>query len=204
MLDPERFLPDLVSRETSEKLDRFAALILEENERQNLISRSSAADVMCRHIIDSAQLIRFGERQANWLDIGSGPGLPGLVLAILGVRKITLVEPRRLRTDFLRRCVQALEMSNVEIVTGKVEGIHGQFDVITARAVASVERLLSLSHRLLAPGGQWVLPKGRTAAKELEEAQAAWQGDFRLEPSLTDPDARILVASGVRRKAGRG
>ncbi len=179
-------------------------MLAEENVRQNLISRASSADLWERHIVDSAQLLRYGKREANWLDIGSGPGLPGMVLALLDVRHITLVEPRRLRTAFLERCVGELALDNVTVITGKAERISASYDVITARAVASLGNLFDLGKPLLAPGGRWVLPKGRSAAKELAEARTSWQGDFRLEPSLTDPDARILVASKVRRKAGRG
>lgn len=192
-----------VPRETECKLKGFADLLLAENEHQNLISKASQGQLWERHLLDSAQLLRFGSADSSWLDIGSGPGLPGLVLAILGVKSITLVEPRRLRTEFLERCVDQLALSNVTVITGKVERVSGSFDVITARAVASLERLFAMSYPLLAPNGRWVLPKGRSAAKELEEARATWQGNFRLERSLTDPDARILVASGVKRKAGR-
>lgn len=192
-----------VSRETQPKLEQYARLLLMENTRQNLISRSSEKSLWSRHILDSAQLLRHGDQDADWLDIGSGPGLPGLVLAILGVRSITLVEPRRLRTDFLHSCIRELGLTNAQVITGKAEQVQGRFDVVTARAVASLDRLIDLSHHLVRPSGRWVLPKGRTAGNELEAARATWQGDFRLEPSLTDPDARILVASGVRRKVGR-
>lgn len=193
-----------VSRETGEKLAHFASLLIEENGRQNLISKATVADLWARHIEDSLQLLDHAPRDARWLDIGSGPGLPGLVLAIAGVSSITLVEPRRLRTDFLELCRASLELQNVEIVTGKVERIEGMFDVITARAVASVDRLFALGERLVSPSGQWVLPKGRSAEKELVEARATWQGEFTLQPSRTDPDARILLARGVRRRVGRG
>lgn len=193
-----------VSRETFEKLESFASLLLNENERQNLISKASADEIWPRHLLDSAQLMRLAPAEGDWLDIGSGPGLPGLVLAVLGVKSICLVEPRRLRTDFLHRCIEELELGNATVVTGKAEQAVGRYDVITARAVASLSHLFLLGSRLLAPKGHWVLPKGRSAEKELEEARATWQGSFRLEHSLTDPDARILVASGVQRKAGRG
>jgi len=193
-----------VSRETVAKLERYSTLLIEENERQNLISRRSANELWNRHLLDSAQLLRLAPKDASWLDIGSGAGLPGMVLAILGVRSITLVEPRRLRTDFLQRCVAELQLDNVEVVTAKAETLQRRYDVITARAVASVEDIFSLGERLTTASSHWVLPKGRSAAKELEEARATWQGDIRLEPSLTDPEARILVASGVKRKAGRG
>lgn len=195
-----------VSRETHAKVEAYAAMLLAENERQNLISRNSAEQIWERHLLDSAQLLAHAPVAAEWLDIGSGPGLPGLVLAILGVGRMTLVEPRPLRTAFLERCVAALSLGNVTVVTGKAEQIRGSYDVITARAVAPLPGLFAIGAPLMRDNGTWLLPKGRSAAKELEEARALWQGDFRLEPSRTDPDARILVAHGVKRtrKAGRG
>ncbi|NJC04859.1 16S rRNA (guanine527-N7)-methyltransferase [Sphingomonas kaistensis] len=182
----------------------YAQLLLEENERQNLISRASVETLWDRHILDSLQLLNHGASDDLWLDVGSGPGLPGIVLAIAGVRHITLVEPRRLRTDFLARCCDTLGLSNVTIVTGKAEQLRARFDVITARAVASLDKLFAIGVPLMSQNGRWVLPKGRSAEKELEEARVTWQGDFRLVPSQTDPDARILVAQGVRRRTGRG
>jgi 16S rRNA (guanine527-N7)-methyltransferase len=193
-----------VSRETEEKLQAYVALLLAENERQNLISKSSAEAIWSRHIDDSLQLLDHGPAEANWLDVGSGAGLPGIVLAVAGVRQITLVEPRPLRTQFLERCRDQLALDGVSIVTGKVEQLRGSFDVITARAVAALDKLFALGEPLIAPGGRWVLPKGRSAEKELVEARATWQGDFRLVSSRTDPEARILVARQVRRRTGRG
>jgi 16S rRNA (guanine527-N7)-methyltransferase len=193
-----------VSRETWDRLDLYAELLLRENGRQNIISKASAEDIWGRHLIDSAQLFSFGQPGGRWLDIGSGPGLPGMVLAILGASSVTMVEPRKLRTAFLASCRDQLGLDNVEIVTGKVESIAGAFDLITARAVARLDRLFALAHRLSHPTSCWVLPKGRTAPKELEEARVNWQGDFRLEPSLTDPEARVLVARNVRPRTGRG
>ncbi|GAA4031434.1 16S rRNA (guanine(527)-N(7))-methyltransferase RsmG [Sphingomonas rosea] len=193
-----------VSRETAAKIERYVSLLLDENSRQNLISRGSVEDVWQRHIIDSAQLLRHAPTDASWLDIGSGPGLPGMVLAMRDVREVTMVEPRRLRTAFLERCRDELDLKNVTIVTGKTDQLSGRYDVITARAVASIDRLFAISLPLSHPESRWVLPKGRSAAKELEEARRTWQGNFRLEPSVTDPESRILVAEAVRRKAGRG
>lgn len=194
----------IVSRETGGRLRRYVSLLLDENSRQNLISRSSGEEIWTRHIEDSLQLLHHAPANADWLDIGSGAGLPGIVLAIAGVRRITLVEPRRLRTDFLARVCTELELNNATIITGKAEQLSGTFDVITARAVASLGNLFALGELLVGAGGRWVLPKGRSAEKELAEAGATWQGDFRLEPSITDPEARILVARNVRRRVGRG
>ncbi len=191
-----------VSRETRALLDRYVALLLDENDRQNLISRSTVAEIWDRHIVDSAQLVRFAPRpDSSWLDIGSGAGLPGLVIAIMTEGPVTLVEPRKLRANFLQRTTETLGLgSRVTVHAAKAERIAGQFEVITARAVASVDSLLRISQHLSTDKTLWLFPKGKRAQKELEEARHAWQGDFRLEPSMTSDEAAILVGAGVRRK----
>jgi len=193
-----------VSRETSEKLERFAALLIEENQRQNLVAKSTIEDLWTRHIDDAAQLISYGAPGVTWLDIGSGAGLPGIVIAILTGAQMVLVEPRRLRADFLQRAVDTLELGpEVVVIRSKVEAVRcAPVDIITARAVASIDRLFLIANHLSHKGTIWVLPKGRSAKSELDAARQTWQGEFRLEPSRTDPDAQILVASRVRRKSG--
>jgi 16S rRNA (guanine527-N7)-methyltransferase len=192
-----------VSRETFARLEAFAALIEEENERQNLVARSTLAALWDRHLIDSAQLLRYAPQGVSrWLDVGSGAGLPGIVLAILSGEPILLVEPRRLRADFLRRCVNQLDLLDAEVACSKVEQVTGSFDVVTARAVATADRLLAMTLRLSHPGTRWVLPKGRSGAKELADVRRAWQGRFRAEVSITDPEAVVLVAEGVKPRGG--
>ena len=191
----------VVPRETSAMLRRFATLMVEENQRQNLVAKSTIDDLWRRHIDDAAQLVAHDARSATWLDIGSGAGLPGIVIAILTGNPMVLVEPRRLRADFLQRVVDDLKL-DATVIQSKVETIHRPpVDIITARAVASVERLFEMALHLSHNGTRWVLPKGKSAHLELEEAKKTWQGDFRLEPSRTDPDAQILIASRVRRKS---
>ena len=194
-----------VPRETRALLDRYVALLLDENDRQNLIGRSTIDEIWDRHIADSAQLIRFAPRpDSSWLDIGSGAGLPGVVIAIMTDGPITLVEPRKLRANFLQRATETLGLARrVTVHASKAERIAGKFEIITARAVASVDSLLRISQHLSTDKTLWLFPKGKSAQKELEEARHAWQGDFRLEPSMTSDEAAILVAAGVRRK-GRG
>lgn len=191
-----------VSRETLASLEQYVALLLEENDRQNLIGRSTIEEVWERHIADSAQLVRFAPRpDSSWLDIGSGAGLPGLVIAILTEGPVTLVEPRKLRAEFLTRAAGALSIAGrVKVHAAKAERIAGTYDLITARAVAPLEVLLGISRHLSTDKTLLLFPKGKSAQKELEEARRAWQGDFRLEPSVTSPEAAILVASNVRRK----
>lgn len=187
-----------VSRETLEKLNAYLAMLTEESRRQNLIAASTLGALWDRHILDSAQLLRFEPSpQAAWLDIGSGAGLPGIVLACLATGHVTMVEPRRLRAEFLHRVVESLDL-RARIVCAKVERVEGSFDVITARAVASLARLLEISHHLSTRKTIWVLPKGRSAADELAEAKRTWQGVFHVEPSVTDDDSWIVVATEVR------
>lgn len=191
-----------VSRETIGRLDKFAQLLDQENKRQNLVAETTLNSVWARHIVDSAQLFRLGRGSDRWLDLGSGAGFPGLVVAVLGA-SVTLIEERRLRADFLARAADVLEVSErVEIVRGRVESYQAPpFATISARAFAPLDRLFGVAAHLAAPQTRWVLPKGRNAKSELEAAQASWQGEFRLEPSVTDADAMIIVAERVRRKS---
>jgi 16S rRNA (guanine527-N7)-methyltransferase len=187
-----------VSRETFEKLEAYAALLREESGRQNLVSASTLDQLWDRHILDSAQLVRFEpHRGAAWADIGAGAGLPGIVIACLVDGPVTLIEPRRLRAEFLHKVAESLTL-NASIVSSKAERVEGRYDVITARAVASLGKLLRISQHLSTGKTVWALPKGRSAQSELVEAQRAWQGAFRVEQSVTDPDSHIVVATGVR------
>jgi 16S rRNA (guanine527-N7)-methyltransferase len=189
-----------VSRETFEKLEIYVEQLKAENQRQNLVSASSLDAIWQRHIFDSAQLVRFEPRRgASWVDIGSGAGLPGIVIACMTEGPMTLVEPRRLRAEFLRETVGALSL-NATVACAKVESIRGQFDAITARAVAPLDRLLGLAEHLSTGKSVWILPKGRSAQSELAEAQRAWQGVFHVEQSVTDADSQIVVGTGVRAK----
>lgn len=194
-----------VPRETMDRLDAFASLLSEDNERQNLVSRASLAEIWSRHIADSAQLLRFAtDPYATWVDLGSGAGFPGLIVAALRPGPVTLIEERRLRVEFLERAADLLAV-NVDIVAGKVERLKGRtFDVISARAFAPLDRLLALGTGLSTTMTLWLLPKGRNAETELAALDPSWQGDFRLEASVTDPAAQIIVAEGVRRAAARG
>jgi 16S rRNA (guanine527-N7)-methyltransferase len=189
-----------VSRETFGKLGTYVALLREESARQNLVSASTLDQVWHRHLLDSAQLIRFEPYAgASWVDIGSGGGLPGIVIACLVSGPVTLIEPRRLRSEFLHKVAESLRL-NVSVVYGKAERAEGSFDVITARAVAPLEKLLRISHHLSTGKTVWALPKGRSAQKELVEARRSWQGSFHVERSVVDRESWIVVATGVRAK----
>lgn len=186
-----------VPRETFERLEEYVRLLLAGNAEQNLIAMSTVPMVWQRHILDSAQLVAWAP-SGNWADIGSGAGLPGIVSAILTGEPTTLVEPRRLRADFLRRVVERLSLPRITVLQGKPSVLHGEFATLTARAVASASEMLRMTIHLSRPGTVWLLPKGRSAQKELDEVRTAWHGDFCLQPSRTDGQASILIAKGVR------
>jgi 16S rRNA (guanine527-N7)-methyltransferase len=180
-------------------LDRYVALLLEANAAQNLISKATEPTVWVRHILDSAQLLGFAPEAETWLDVGSGPGLPGLVIAILTGRPMLLVEPRRKRVEFLAAATETLGLVEVRVRQAVVERVKGEtFDAVTARAYAPLPDIFSSTIQLTTSSTIWILPKGRSAARELDAARQAWQGVFHVEHSLTDDEAQIVVATGIR------
>ena len=194
-----------VSRETPGRLERYVELLRDEATKQNLVSASTLDRLWDRHIFDSAQLVNLASPgTASWADTGSGAGLPGIVIALLIEGPVTLIEPRRLRAEFLERVVDELALrGRVSIAAAKVEKVAGAFDVITARAVASVDRLLTISTHLSTRKTLWVLPKGRSVQSELAEARLSWHCEAEIVPSRTDPESEILLLRNVRRRGGR-
>lgn len=189
-----------------DRLERFAALVIAESEEQNLIARSTIPEIWARHIVDSAQLIDHagGFRDGGlWLDIGSGAGFPGLVIAVLTERPVVLAEPRKRRVAFLTAVAEALGVADrVTVFTGKVDALRTSTSaaVISARAVAPLTNLLEGAINCASPETIWVLPKGQSARDEVAIAQRAWHGMFHVEHSVTNPESLIVVARGVVRR----
>ena len=192
-----------VSRETFDRLTCYIALLKAAAAEQNLIAPSTLDTVWERHIFDSAQLLRFAPDHGHWADIGSGAGLPGIVLGILSNNPITLIEPRRLRAEFLSDVAERLGLSHVSVECAKVERVRGQFDVLTGRAVAQLDGFLAMAAHLSTIKTVWVLPKGRNAQSELAQAQRNWHCDALVEQSCTDPESQILVLTRVGAKKKR-
>jgi 16S rRNA (guanine527-N7)-methyltransferase len=198
----EDLTQELGASDAMARLERYAALLLEENQRQNLISRASEPLLWQRHIADSAQLLRFVPRetlgggvQGPWLDLGSGPGLPGLVIAaICPQMPVVMVESRARRVEFLERCIADLALPKAQVIGERLERIT-PFVVraISARAFAPLETLLSLSAPFSTAATRYVLPKGRSAAHELASLRPAIRKMFHVEQSLTDKDAGIIL-----------
>ena len=184
-----------VSRETLERLEAFIAFLRTEAKLQNLISAATLDQIWARHIVDSAQLLRFAPGDGDWLDLGTGAGFPGLIVPILSNHRVVLVESRAKRIDFLERAIEMLAMADVAVVAGmSLERLESApYSVISARAFAPLPRLLELSYRFSTDNTMWLLPKGRNAVNELEAVRASWNCDFTVEPSITDSEAGILT-----------
>lgn len=187
-----------------ERLTRLAALVVAENEHQNLIAASTVATLWARHIVDSAQLLPLADgvpAAGHWIDLGSGGGFPGLVIACLRDAPLTLIETRALRARFLADCVAELDLPHVRVVQQKAEQARPEpAAVISARAFAPLGRLFDLAHHLAHKETVWLLPKGRNAQLELATARQEWQAVFHVEHSVTDVDSAIIVARSVQRR----
>jgi 16S rRNA (guanine527-N7)-methyltransferase len=194
-----------VSRETFERLEFYGDLLRDEAQHQNLVSRATLDRLWERHILDSAQLVRFEPSPgASWVDIGTGAGLPGVVIAALVSGPVVLVEPRRLRVEFLERIVAELGFGDrVSVAASTIQKVGGRFEVITARAVASLDKLLAISTHLSTRNTIWVLPKGRGAQSELAEASRTWHCEATSVPSRTDTNSEILLLRNVKARGGR-
>jgi len=181
------------------RLDQYAAMLVAENETQNLIAASTIPNLWVRHIADSAQLLALDDAAGDglWLDLGSGAGLPGLVVAILSERPVVLIESRKLRCRFLRDAALAIGLAHVEVVEAPLERVETRAAAtISARAFAPLDKLIDLSARFSTESTHWLLPKGRNAVKELALLPQAWQNLFHVEQSRTDADSQILVGTG--------
>lgn len=178
-------------------LARFGEMVIRENEAQNLISPATCATIWNRHLADSAQLLLHARAPTSWLDVGSGAGFPGMVIAILLDRPVTLVEPRAKRADFLRHAAGALALSNATVRTAKAEAATGQYDIISARAVANIPQLIAITRHLRHARTRMVLPRGRNGAREVQELPRDLRRMFHVEHSVTDAESAIVLADGV-------
>jgi 16S rRNA (guanine527-N7)-methyltransferase len=202
--EAQGYVEQMATEEALERLNRYIDLLLAENSRQNLISKASEAEVWQRHIADSAQLLEHVPRETysdgaagSWLDLGTGPGLPGLVIAILRPEiPVVLIESRARRVEFLEFCKRELGLANCRVIGQRLERVE-PFPawIISARAFAPLEKLLRLSAPFSTRGTRYLLPKGRSAAHELGATKPAIRKMFHVKQSLTDPEAGIIVSA---------
>lgn len=198
---PEAFLAEYdVPRGTIDRLITYERLLRDWQQRMNLIGPATVDRIWFRHFVDSAQLTALIEPGLAWVDIGAGGGFPGLVLATMDWGTFTLVDSVAKKCRFLEAVVAELRLSNVQIKCARIEELPCVgADVATARAAAPLARLFEWSLPHVQAGGQFVFPKGRNHALEVEEAEKHFAFDRELVQSRTDRDARIIVARNVRR-----
>lgn len=190
-----------VSRETTEKLEKYSALIQKWSPHINLIAAADLVNLQDRHIADCMQLAEISTaQQDNWLDLGSGGGLPGLVISILRPDlQVTLVESDQRKATFLRTVVRETALSNVKILSDRIEQISPNNAAnVSARALAALPQLMSYVARHIANSGTAWLMKGRNWQKEVDAARQDWLFDLRVHESKTDQAAAILEITGIR------
>lgn len=195
--DARCWIADRFSPEQRARLERFAAMVAEETERQNLIAPSTLATLWTRHMVDSLQLVDFAPADGAWLDIGTGGGFPGLAVACVRETAVQLVEPRRKRAAFLEHAAVTLGLPHVTVHACKIEQVDARVRVITARAVASVAALVEAARHVASRDTIWLLPRGRVTADDLADLPQHARV-FHVEQSLTDPDSKIIALRGVR------
>jgi len=181
-------------------LEQLRLMLTDWNARMNLVSAASLPEFWPRHAFDSAQLRQIVPAARTWVDIGAGAGFPGLVLAILlkgePHARVHLVESVAKRCRFLEAVAEALRLP-AKVHNARAESLSLKADVVTARAVAPLGRLLSFAQPFMARGAIGLFPKGRGAETEIEDARAAWRFTCEIMTSLSDPNGRILKVEGL-------
>ena len=181
-------------REAVTRVAAFVERLSAENAQQNLIAPSTVGTIWTRHVADSAQLLDLAPSGwSRWLDIGTGGGFPGMVVALLAPeRAVTMVEPRAKRAAFLQSIVELFQLPKALVAACKVEALPTTADVISARAVAALDTLLRAAGHCAGPTTTWLLPRGRSATDITSQGVM-----FHVEHSLTDPSSLILVGKGM-------
>jgi 16S rRNA (guanine527-N7)-methyltransferase len=191
-----------LSPQSGRDIAAFETLLARANQGMNLVGESTLAEFWLRHFVDSAQLLWFSPSTRVWADLGSGAGLPGLILASLlksrpGVR-VHLVESMAKRCRFLAEVVEALALPAV-VHHARAETLKLDVEMVTARACAPLERLLTYAEPWFARGAQGLFLKGAAVDDEVGEARRTWRFDARTEVSLSDPRGRVLSIKGLSR-----
>jgi 16S rRNA (guanine527-N7)-methyltransferase len=193
-----------VSRETLERLTVYLELLRRWQGAVNLVGRGTLADPWRRHVLDCAQLVpHVPAGAATVVDLGSGAGFPGMVLSIMGLRGVHLIESDRRKAQFLREVARATGAS-VQVHAERIERMRGwSADVITARALAPLPRLLVLTERFMTSDSVCLFLKGRSGARELTEARVTWHMEAEMFPSRSEPTGMVLQLRGIRRARHR-
>lgn len=194
-----------VSRETEDRLLVFVDLLGKWTQKINLISKGTASDTWRRHILDSVQIYDFAPKNVSlWLDIGSGGGLPGVVVAALAAQfapgaRVAMIESDQRKAAFLRTALRELGLDG-DVLASRIDAVPPKSaDVLSARALAPLDQLLGFAEMHLRPGGTAIFPKGKTVDQEIADASTNWLFQIEKHASMTDADARILTIKDIKR-----
>ncbi len=188
-----------VSRETLARLQAFESLLRQWQKTINLVSVRTLDDIWRRHFLDSGQLCRLMPDAKTIVDIGSGGGFPGLVIAIMTGDHVTLIEADQRKAAFLREAARVTS-ADTEVIAGRAEAVPATpADVVTARALAPLSKLLFLAEPWVRPGGRCYFLKGANVEEELTDAKRLWDITYDLVPSLSDSAGAIVCVKELRR-----
>ncbi len=186
--------------EQKKSLETYVSSLLTENTKFNFIGKSTIDDIWHRHILDSAQLIKFIDNpQQKFADLGSGAGLPGMVMSILGLKEIHLIEKSFRKADFLRRN-KNISKNKIYVHQAKLEELNQiLFDCIMSRALAPLVKLLEYCQKFLSPEGYCLFLKGKNLPNEINLAKQQFRFDYELFESITAPDSRIIKINNIKK-----
>ncbi len=197
-----------VSRETEQRLDNYVDELQKWSKAKNLVGPETLSSLWIRHIADSAQAVNCAPNAKRWVDLGSGAGLPGLIIAALIADRdgasVDLVESNGKKCAFLRSAARKMAVparihcERIEDFTAKR---HEPVDVVTARALAPLEKLLEMAEPLIARGAIAVFHKGQDVERELTQASTCWKFNYTLVPSRTQPDGALVIVDDCVRKS---
>lgn len=193
-----------VSHETESRLDLFVNLFLRWQQVVQLVAKSTLPTLWTRHIADSLQLVALAPDARLWADLGSGGGFPGLIVAIALAGRpgamVHLIESDTRKAAFLREAVR-ITQAPASVYNERIESVAeriGTVEVVTARALAPMDKQLLLAYPLLSTGARGLFLKGQDVDSELTEAAKSWSIDYSIQPSLTDPRGRIVLVNRVQ------
>lgn len=195
-----------VSRETLERFDLYETLLKKWNKAVNLVAQPTLDAVYARHFADSAQLFELAPKARSWIDLGSGAGFPGLVVAILAAEKnpslhLSLIESDKRKCVFLREVARVCDLE-VEIHASRIEDVDLKAEIVSARALAGLPRLLEMVENLLLPEGRALFLKGESVDEELTASRRLWHTASIKHPSRVDPRGTVLEIVRFQRRPG--
>lgn len=193
-LTKKLFLPN---KKQEALFERFIYELNSYNKHTNLVGKSTLIDPWRSHILDSCQISPHIIKNSSILDMGTGAGLPGLILAIIGFKNVSLIDSNGKKINFIKKVCKKLDIKT-NIYLKRIESLNNKkFDYLVSRALANLNRLLTYSHNFIYKDSVLIFLKGKTVNEEIEEAQKKWRFDYSLKKSLSDERGKILIIKNL-------